>query len=265
MGGVKNGMKGKLRLGLLATLALLAVYVPKAVGKDTPEAADILRAALNHWRDSSSRMVFEMTVHRPDWERRLRLRMWTQGQKRSLLRVEAPPRDAGNATLLRDGRMWTYSPRINRVIRVPSSMMQQSWMGSDFSNNDVARGDEIIEQYRHRIVATGNEAGHVIYTIESIPLAAAPVVWGHELIRVRDDHVMLEHAFFDQEGVLVKRMLTEKIGRMGGKTVALVETMYKAEKADEWTRIELLQATYGIALPDTLFSLSNLRNPRSEP
>ena len=81
-----------------------------------------------------------MTIHRPDWERSMSMRAWTEGDDRSLVRVTAPARDRGNGTLMDDNRMWSFSPRVNRVIKVPSSMMNQSWMGSDFSNKGrVAR------------------------------------------------------------------------------------------------------------------------------
>lgn len=262
-----NVMKGRGFRGLLFCFAVFGSAlggVAMAAETDAAEvrAIDIIRAAVEHWRDVSSRAVFEMTIHRPDWERTMRMQMWTLGQKKSLVRVEAPAKDAGNATLLLDGQMWSYAPKINRVIKIPSSMMNQSWMGSDFSNNDVARADDIIEQYVHTLVADTQQDGHTVYTIESVPLDEAPVVWGKEVLTIRDDYVILAHAFYDQDGRLVKRMQSDSIGEMGGKTVALVETMRKTEKPEEWTRITLLDAAYGIELLESAFTLSNLRNPR---
>ena len=80
-----------------------------------------------------------MVIHRPDWERTMTMRAWTKGDDRSLVRVLEPRKDRGNGTLTDDNSMWSYSPKVNRVIKIPSSMMGQSWMGSDFSNKDVSR------------------------------------------------------------------------------------------------------------------------------
>ncbi len=79
------------------------------------------------------------------------MRSWTKGSKQSLVRITAPKKDAGNGTLMVDNSMWSYSPKVNRVIKVPSSMMGQSWMGSDFSNKDVSRADDIVDQYDHTL------------------------------------------------------------------------------------------------------------------
>jgi hypothetical protein len=203
-----------------------------------------------------------MVIHRPDWERSMTMRAWTKGDDRSLVRVIEPKKDRGNGTLTDDDNMWTFSPKVNRVIKVPSSMMGQSWMGSDFSNKDVARADDIIDQYSHAILATDEVDGVAIYTIQSIPHEDAAVVWGSEILKIRDDHVVIEHAFFDQDGELVKRLETLEIADMGGRTIAKRQRMIKEDKPDEWTEIAVLEVEYEIELTDSLFTLSSLRNPR---
>ncbi len=116
------------------------------------DAAEIVRAAIDNWRGESSQGEMSMTIHRPSWERTMSMRSWTSGPKKSLVRVTAPKKDAGNGTLMVDNNMWSYSPKVNRVIKVPSSMMGQSWMGSDFSNKDVSRADDIVDQYDHTLL-----------------------------------------------------------------------------------------------------------------
>ena len=254
----------KILRALLVSLVagLLAPGVTLARDDAALDARTIVTRAIEHWRDVSSYSVFDMSIHRPDWERTLRMRIWTQGLKSSLVRVISPPKDAGNATLIKNDEMWSFTPKINRIIKIPSSMMHQSWMGSDFSNNDVSRSDDIIDQYDHKLIKTEQQDGHSVYTIESVPHEDAPVVWGKEILRVRDDFVMLAHDFYDQEGRMVKRMRSSDIREMGGKTVAAVERMTQVEKPQEWTEIRLLEARYGIKVPPTTFTLSNLRNPR---
>jgi len=177
--------------------------------------------------------------------------------------VTAPPRDAGNATLvLDDNKVWSYAPKINRVIRIPSSMMSQSWMGSDFSNKDISRTDEIVEQYDHTLLRTDEHEGHKVYVIESIPHEEAPIVWGKEISHVRDDYVELEHHFLDQDMQTVKILKTLDIKKMGGRMFAVHQRMNMLEKENEWTEISVQQLDFDREIPDYLFTLSNLRNPR---
>jgi len=190
------------------------------------------------------------------------MRAWTKGEDYSLVRVLEPKKDRGNGTLTDDDNMWTYSPKVNRVIKIPSSMMGQSWMGSDFSNKDVARTDEIIDQYDHSMLSSEEVDGLMVYEIESIPHEDAPVVWGREVLRIRDDHVVETHRFFDQDGELVKELVSLEIGEMGGRVVALRQRMVKVDAPDEWTEIRMDAINYEVDLKDSLFTLSNLRNPR---
>jgi len=245
---------------ILILLALLALAPARAT--DETDATGIVRAAVDHWRGLSSESVMTMVIHRPDWERSMTMRAWTKGDEKSLVRVIEPRKDRGNGTLTDDNNMWSFSPKINRVIKVPSSMMGQSWMGSDFSNNDVTRADEIIDEYDHTILGTEEVDGITVYEIESIPHEDAAVVWGREVLRIRDDHVVLTHSFYDQDGELVKRLESLEIGEMGGRVAALRQRMGKVDKPDEWTELQLQSVAYDVDLKDSLFTLSNLRNPR---
>jgi outer membrane lipoprotein-sorting protein len=243
-------------------LFLLAACCALPARAATLDAAAIIKAAIDHWRGTSSESTMTMIIHRPDWQRSMTMQAWTEGDKSSLVRVLEPKKDAGNGTLLLDKTMWTFSPKINRVIKIPSSMMSQSWMGSDFSNKDIARSTDIIDQYTHRLTGSETHEGHTVWVIESVPKEGAPVVWGKEILKVRDDYVLMEHAFYDQDGKLVKRMTTLKVGVMGGRPVALQERMRKIDKPGEWTEVQVKSARFDIRIPPGTFTLSNLRNPR---
>jgi len=190
------------------------------------------------------------------------MRAWTKGDKKTLVRIVDPKKDRGNGTLTDDKSMWSYSPKVNRVIKIPSSMMGQSWMGSDFSNKDIAKADDIVDEYQHRIQKIEEIDGVTIYDIQSIPNEDAAIVWGSELMRIREDHVVLQHSFYDQDGELVKTLGTLEIVEMGGRVIAKRQRMTKADNPDEWTEIQVNEVEYQIELKDSLFTLSNLRNPR---
>lgn len=226
------------------------------------DAAQLIKQAIDYWRDASSYGVMEMNIHRPDWRRSMTIRVWTRGDKQSLVRVAAPAKDAGNATLLLDNDMWSFNPKINRVVKIPSSMMNQSWMGSDFTNNDLAKADDLIEQYTHRLLGTETHEGKKVYVIESVPKETAPVVWGRETVKVREDWIILEHAFYDQANALVKKLVSLEIKPMGGKLVVARERMQKFDKPQEWTEIVTREIVFGPDIPANTFTLANLRNPR---
>ena len=249
-----------LRSSITLTVVLLSLSAGAATGER--DAREIVRDALNHWRGLSSQGEMTMTIHRPDWERSMSMESWTQGEKRSLVRVTAPRKDRGNGTLMDGPNMWTFSPKINRVIKVPSSMMSQSWMGSDFSNKDISRADDIVEQYDHTLLSESEVDGHIAYEIQSIPHEDAAVVWGKEVLVVRSDNVLIEHRFYDQDGELVKSLQTLEIGEMCGRTVAVQQRMGKIDAPDEWTEIIVDSVEFDVELSDNVFTLSNLRNPR---
>ena len=152
---------------------------------------------------------------------------------------------------------------MNRVIKIPSSMMGQSWMGSDFSNKDIAKADDIIEQYTHTLERVESLDGHTVYVVQSIPLEDAAVVWGREVLTIRDDYIVIEHSFYDQDGERVKTLSTLDIAEMGGRTTAVRQRMTKADRPEEWTEIRVGSVEYDIELRDSVFTLSNLRNPRN--
>ena len=132
--------QGTIFRNFLQTLlpVLLLVCATASDAQPTPEAKTLIRAAMDHWRGVTSVSNMTMTVHRNDWQRQFSMQAWTRGDKTSLVRVTEPKRDAGNGTLIRDLNMWTFSPKVNRILKVPSSMMSQSWMGSDFSTRTSA-------------------------------------------------------------------------------------------------------------------------------
>lgn len=245
----------------LIALLLLGSFSTTAAATE-PDPRDLIRAAMDHWRGLTSYSEMTMTVHRADWERSFSMLAWTEGDKLSLVRVTEPKRDAGNGTLVMDQKMWTYSPKINRIIKVPSSMMNQSWMGSDFSNKDISKSTDVIDQYDHSLLGSEMIDGHRVYTIESIPHEDAAVVWGKEVFTIRDDYIMLRQEFWDQDDILVKQMDATEIAEMDGRTVATRLRMYKLETPDEWTEMVVSTVDFDVELAANLFTLSNLRNPR---
>lgn len=223
-------------------------------------ARELIAAAIDQTRGRTSFAEMEMEVHRPDWQRTSSIIAWTRGREDALIRFTGPPRDAGNATLKDGDQMWTFTPRLNRVVRLPYSMMSQSWAGSDFSYNDLSRTDALLKHYRHELVDVRRDGERVVYTIDSIPDADAPVVWGRQQIVMRDDFVLLEQTFFDQDGVALKRMETLDVGELGGRLIPRVLRMWRLDEPEHWTEVRYADADFDLEIPDRRFTLFALRN-----
>jgi len=235
---------------------LAVLHGRSAAGED---AASLVQAAIEYYRGKASVATVDMTIHRPDWERTMTIKAWTKGQKESLFFIAAPPKDKGNGTLKIGHEMWTYNPKVNRIIKLPPSMMSQSWMGSDFSNNDLAKSDSIVEDYAHTLEQTETMDGKKVYTIKCLPKPAAPVVWGMQKLKIREDHVLLSQEFYDEEFKLVKAMTGRQIVMMGGKLFPKIWRMQKAEARNEYTMLDYKELEFKDDLPGHLFTTSSLR------
>jgi outer membrane lipoprotein-sorting protein len=242
-------------------LSLYLVFAMSANAR-AQDAQALVQASFDYYRGKASTATVEMTVHRPDWERVTTIQVWTRGQEDALFRITSPPRDEGNGTLKKGREMWVFNPKVNRVIKLPPSMMSQSWMGSDFSNNDLAKSDSLIKDYTHTLTGTETHEGKTVYLIQSIPKPGTPVVWGMQTLKIREDHIFLSEGFYDEDLKLVKIMTAHDIRMLGGKLFPKVWRMHKADVEDEYTELTYSELTFKENLPDNLFTLSNLRNPR---
>jgi outer membrane lipoprotein-sorting protein len=255
-------------LGFLVSLLLAAATVDAKVPEaDAGEAEvapvsaeDLVAGALDLVRGRTSYTELTMVIHRPDWERTSSLVAWTRGREDALIRFTAPARDAGNATLKQGDKMWTYTPKLNRTIRLPYSLMSQSWAGSDFSYNDLSRTDDLLRHYDLSIIDERDDDGHRIYTIEAIPHDDAPVVWGKEEWVLRDDYVLISQNFFDQSLEILKRLETLEIGELGGRVIPLRMRMSKLDEPENYTEVVYDSAEFDIPMEDRTFTVFSLQS-----
>lgn len=243
-------------------LLVLCVALPGLAAAPRPDATAVVRAAMTQWRGASSYTTITMTIHRPKWDRTMSMTSWTRGDDDALVRFTAPAGDAGNATLKLGDAMWMFTPKLNQVIKLPMNMMAQSWMGSDFSYNDLAKSEQILHDYTLKITDVEKKDGHEVYVIEALPKANAPVVWGKQVLKIRDDHLILVETYYDQDMKPLKRLTAQKIGRLGGRPYVTELRMRPLDKDGQWTEIRYLKGRFDVTIPKFVFSLSNLRNPR---
>ncbi|MFO8163997.1 MAG: outer membrane lipoprotein-sorting protein [Thermodesulfobacteriota bacterium] len=253
-------MKEKCISVLGCILFIVPIYA--VVDAKAQDAQALVEDSFNYFRGKASVSTVSMTIHRPDWERTMTIKAWTKGEDESIFWITSPPKDYGNGTLKKGDQMWLYNPKVNRVIKIPPSMMSQAWMGSDFSNNDLSKTNSLLEDYHHTII--GNEAhdGKEVFVVESTPKQQAPVIWGMQRLKIREDLIFLSQEFYDEELRLVKALTGFDIQMMGGKLFPRMWKMQRADAEEEFTLLEYKMIAFDVELPDGLFTISSLKRPR---
>ncbi|WP_300675462.1 outer membrane lipoprotein-sorting protein [Desulfoluna sp.] len=244
------------RKGLAVLVSLTLLLIPVLCAAES--AGSIVYAAFDYWRGEASIAQLTMTIHRPTWERTVTIDAWTQGESDSLFVTRAPAKDRGNGTLKRGPTMWIYNPKVNKIIKLPPSMMSQSWQGSDFSNNDLAKTDSLIHDYTHTLMGQTAQDGHIVYTIQSVPRPDAPVIWGMITLEIREDHLLLKETFFDEDLEPVKEMTASNIQPVDGKLFPLTWKMAKTETPESYTLMAYKHLKFIKELPPNTFTRANL-------
>ncbi len=240
------------RLLLLCALAL----TPTA--EVQPSAHEIVERAEQVLWGRTLQAQLTMTVRTPRWERTLTLQAWMDRPSRTFIRILAPAKEAGIASLRIGSEMWNYLPAVERTIRIPPSMMLQSWMGSDFTNDDLVKESSMVDDYTHRVIGT-DTLGVPAYVVEAIPKPDAAVVWGRLVMRVRKaDFLPVGVEFYDERGTVVRVLTYSDIKPIGGRTIPTRWEMRPAGKPGNVTTIVLEQATFDKPIGADVFTQRNL-------
>lgn len=242
----------------LTTVVFLFIYMPMLQAQD---ATEIVKKANEKMQGKSSKVKMTMQIIRPSWERSVSMKAWSKGQDYSLILITAPARDAGSAYLKRGNQIWNWQPSINRTIKMPPSMMSQSWMGSDFSNNDLVRESSIVVDYNHKILDDSTLSGRDSYKIEMIPKPEAPVVWDKVITFIsKDEYLQLRAEFYDEDGELVRLMEGSDIKEMDGRMVPTRMEMIPMDEEGQKTVIIYDEMEFNIDISQRFFSIQNMKN-----
>ncbi len=246
------------------TLALLGLGLAGAV---RPARAQDATAIVDHvdqlLRGASSRGAVRMEIVTRQWSRTLDLRIWSLGTDYGLVRVEAPAREAGTATLKAKDEVWNYLPRVDRTIKIPPSLMQGAWMGSHFTNDDLVKESRLVVDYEIRTAFSGTRDGTAVWEFRLDPKPEAPVVWGRiELVVRQADTMPTVARYYDDAGHLSRTMTYDAYRRFGGRLVPARLTVEPAGKPDEHTIVTYRDLAFDVGLDRGFFSLQNLRRTR---
>ena len=226
-------------------------------------ALEIIKKSDQKLRGDYNTGAIKMTIIRPDWQREIEMKSWAAGEDYSLILVTAPARDKGTAFLKRENEMWNWQPTIDRVIKMPPSMMSQSWMGSDFTNDDLSRASSTVNDYIQEIVGEEEIEGRQCWVLSLIPKEGTAVVWGKVKTWIdQTDYIQLKTEFYDEDDYLINTMYGKNIGEIGGRTLARTMEVVPAEEEGHITRIEYLSLAFDIPIKEGFFSIQNMKRVR---
>jgi Outer membrane lipoprotein-sorting protein len=229
-----------------------------AVRRETP--SEIVDRVDRMLRGASSRADIEMEIATEHWSRSLEMRVWSLGTRYALVRVTAPQREAGTATLKVGDEVWNYLPRVDRTIKVPPSLMMGSWMGSHFTNDDLVKESRMVDDYDITIGFDGERAGVPVWEFVLMPKPTAAVVWGKVVMQVRKADLMPTWSrYYDERGNLVRTMTFSDYRGFGGRLVPAEMTVRPQDKPGERTTLLYHALQFDVPLSPDFFSLRRLQ------
>lgn len=207
------------------------------------------------YRSDSSVSTMTMRITTPNWQRSLTMQGWSVGMDDTFIRILSPKKDRGVATLKKGREMWNYFPKINKTIKVPPSMMMGSWMGSDFTNDDLVREVSLVKEYE---VEKKDENDN--FRLVLMPKKETVTVWGRIEILVEQKSLLpIEQVYFNEKGEKVRTMTFSDVKEFSGKKLPAVMSMVPHNKEGHKTEVIYEELSFDQPLGDNVFTLRNLQ------
>tara|TARA_B100000949_G_C14244619_1_gene435217 strand:- start:308 stop:1063 length:756 start_codon:yes stop_codon:yes gene_type:complete len=248
------------QLSCLISFLGLSLIAPGQAEEIQHTPKEILEKVDNLFRENSSHGTSTMSITTRHWKRTLRMEYWSKGKEKSLIRILSPKKEKGTATLRSGNNLWNYLPKVKRVIKLPSSMMSASWMGSHLTNDDLVKETRMADDFTYEVTFHGERGGQKVVEVTCIPKEDAVVVWGKVAVLARvADYLPVELKYFDEDFKLARTLIFSDIREFGGKTIPATMSMTPADKPHESTVMTYEQITFGEDYEDGFFSLRNLQ------
>lgn len=223
-------------------------------------ALDIIKEADELVRGQSNYAEMEMKIVRPKWERSLKFKSWAKGTDYSIVYITYPAKEKGQVFLKREREMWNYVPSIERMVKIPPSMMMQSWMGSDLTNDDLVNASSIVVDYNHTILREEEKDGYDCWVIQLIPKEDAPVVWGKIICWITKEGFMtLRNEYYDEDEYLVNTETLSNIKNVGDRVMPTRYEIIPADEPGNKTILEFTHVKFNIDINDGFFSIQNMK------
>ena len=244
-------------------IAILLLTSAGFVPAQNIDIKELVKKADEKLRGTSSIGTFSMIIQRPGWERAISMKSWTLGTEYSLIYITAPAKEKGQVFLKRKSEMWNWVPSIDRMIKIPPSMMMQSWMGSDFTNDDLVKESSIVKDYEHQLLGEDTIEGYPCYRVELIPHEEAAVVWGKIIMWISQKELLwLKAEFYDEDDFLINTEILTDIKKMDDRVIPTRMEMIPAEKEGNKTIMVFEDTDFDAPLKESFFSIQNMKRIR---
>jgi len=201
-----------------------------------------------------------ITIVRPKWTREMTMKSWAKGNDYSLVLITAPAKEKGTVFLKRLKEVWSWMPTIERTIKLPPSMMMQSWMGTDFTNDDLVRESSMVDDYSYKIIGDSTIIGRKCYKMQLIPKPDVAVVWGKLIVFIdKTDYIQLRSEMYDEDGYLINIMNSSKIQKMDGYTIATKMDLIPVEKKGQKTVMTINSIEFDKPIAESFFTTQNMK------
>ena len=235
------------------------VCIPPLLAQ-TLTATEIIKRTDDNRRGKSSYSEMKMTIVRPTWTREIGFKAWAKGTDFSLTLITSPAKEKGQTFLKRQKDLWNWQPGINRLIKMSSSLMGQSWMGSDFTNDDIVRESSTVNDYTHHLETTEKVREFDCYKLILTPKENAAIVWGKVIMWVSmTDFVEIKTEFYDEDQTLVNTFNGYDIQTFGNRKLASRLEIVPADKPNQKTEMAIEKFDFDIAVEDSFFSQQNMQ------
>ena len=243
---------------IFTLITLFAIFYAQA-----QDATEILKKSDRKVRGNTSYAEITIKIIRPKWQREMRLKSWTKGDDYAVSLVTYPAKEKGIVFLKRKNEMWNYMPSIERTIKMPPSMMLQSWMGTDLTNDDLVKRSSIVKDYTSKIVGEETINGLKCWKIQLTPKEDAPVVWGKLLIWIdQKDTMQMKIEFYDEDGFLVNKMLAYEPKIFDGKKLPSKIEFIPVDKPGNKTVIIYNKLVFDKPISESYFTINHIKKLR---
>ncbi|MGC8824779.1 MAG: outer membrane lipoprotein-sorting protein [Bacteroidales bacterium] len=242
-------------------LKLAILLLNSTLYGQSPDARDIVKRSYDLMQGESNESYISVEIIRPTWQRTLTVHSWAKGKDFSMAVVVDPPKEKGQAFLKRKNEIWNWQPSIQRMIKLPPSMMSEGWMGSDFSNDDLLKETSIVDDYTHVLLGSETINGIECYKIKLTPKPEAAVVWGSIIKWIsKDRYLQLKSEYYDEDNWLIKTEYATDIKEMSGRIIPTRFELIPADKQGHKTIVRLLKVKFNLPLSDSFFSQQQMKN-----
>ena len=234
------------------------------ISAQTLSATDIVRKADEKFNgELSGYSVMTMTIVRPTWQRTIEFKSWAKEDDYALTLITAPAREKGQTFLKRGNEMWSWNPAINRLIKLPPSMMSQGWMGSDYTNDDILRESSVVNDYDHSFEGEELIDDRLCYKIKLLAKEDSDVLWGHQIWWIdKKEYITLKAELYDEDGYLVRTERGMELKTLDGRFLPTLIELVPAEDPGNKTILKINEMKFNIDLQDNFFSQQNMKTIR---